>query len=1612
MMALKVNPLAQAVSTGPQYTTDNLQIDGNYQLKLVVSDGCSTDQAVLCFTVQCGCGPTANAGATSTVWTNTPAIFNSGQTSSGSNLVDGNGPSFTLDGSLSYDFDTASGLTYDWSFQEWVQILDGGNQRVWNPTTSAAGTGRQAGLTYKTDCQTTKIATGSPTIKSVCQFKGIPSAAAGSSQVGPITSADISPKPGTISSTPSGFPRKCPAYVSTEYEFATPTTQMRATVERSLINTTAITQYTQRTTQILPGDVVATTYCEIAITQIATGQTDARFNPLASFTVSSLTACKGMWTFQLEVTDGCGKATSSVDTIKVTVRCNEPPIAVLCCNNTQMWNTQFQRFQQVRLDGRGSDDPDVNGGSLTYSWSFLNSPSGFCGASGYNHQVCEEAYCTNANGFTQISTTGSPTFRQVFGGSAGVSCGPTVYPIIRDRTIAINQPCSEPNPNGVPASGGQRYCQYQAIAPTGYHVGNSAYFTPSTRGSYQIQLQVSDGCSTTTDTVFIVAECPVLSASAAAASTAGGASTYQLVKPGGASATIDLSGIADYSGDPSTLSFSWSSKGGSPSQPLPPATFSTGNAKLTTAAFSAAGVYYVQFSVTDKCQTVIAAVQPITVSCNPAPTGATMTKINGNPGVNMVLFSGTSFESVRVQASAVDNDQLTYAFSLIDAGISGVSTGSQFEFTAIANGQGNTPYNVQVTASDGCSVSAPGTIAIRAECKGPLIARATLGGGSGGSSATVVEYNPKASNPNVFPTVTVDSTQTVWPYSDVPGNTKTYFWTAAVSGGGSQSVTFSGQSSSMITIVPTIAASYTVTLSASDGCQNQSSTVAFEARCSMVAQAVASATPGTSVTWDSFKTATGGGFPQVTLDGSASTGLAGVDLSYAWNVASGNTVAATLGNTIGSLSSFTPTKGATYGFTLNVRNGPCPASAAATISITAVCNELVAVLRQGTDSQASVALDSRWDGSKFPTVELNGMGLTYRQNSGRTVGDAQSGNLRSLKYTWNVIQSPICSCYGQENGPNVVTSNSVDSARQTQRVANSNASLVITDETWTKTVSTTTIATTSTLANHHYLLPHTCLKPDCAGTYKVLLTIDDGCLTKTATATINVVCGTKPIVQIDSSASGTQTLQGTKFTRVNLVALVTGSDFSTEVLSYQWKLVTIPVGSRLKTGGSDSITNGQMPMASFVPDRAGVYAFQFSADDGCNDVVVASSSLTVRCDSTLAISSAVATNLELRWTGNYRQANATANITGITNFDNNKFTMTGRVDGKCNTLSTRWRLLARDCIDAYNVGATPPPVAASGAVCKPCALTCKWNVTSSPCPDPAVNPNYVNYRLDELAGSSTANPDCKDKIQFLPQYPGTYTLQFSVRDCCGNSKASMRVVAKCHTGLKANVGTATINSIFTCMGDGNLDWQTHALQGAPDVSNASPDPSSVAACPVVQTKPNCATMPTGCCQAAATAATPDGPCSAAELAAVSAASATAAGPTATVMGLMASSPKCGSCLVGCASQTGAGQLACVKACGPGTPATTGATTSKCCGGFQCPMCPMCAQCPQCPGYGAPSTAGAADYKLPYHNAAFTQRAGALVMANDPLAKSSALTGAAPTRPPSLLWCRMCIAAVP
>ena len=47
-------------------------------------------------------------------------------------------------------------------------------------------------------------------------------------------------------------------------------------------------------------------------------------------------------------------------------------------------------------------------------------------------------------------------------------------------------------PNQCIAGNPCQQCQYEAVSPTQYFVGNSAYFTPKKSGTYQIRLKVRE----------------------------------------------------------------------------------------------------------------------------------------------------------------------------------------------------------------------------------------------------------------------------------------------------------------------------------------------------------------------------------------------------------------------------------------------------------------------------------------------------------------------------------------------------------------------------------------------------------------------------------------------------------------------------------------------------------------------------------------------------------------------------------------------------------------------------------------------------------------------------------------------------------------------------------------------------------------------------------------------------------------------------------------------------------------------------------------------------------------------------------------------------------------
>jgi len=246
----------------------------------------------------------------------------------------------------------------------------------------------------------------------------------------------------------------------------------------------------------------------------------------------------------------------------------------------------------------------------------------------------------------------------------------------------------------------------------------------------------------------------------------------------------------------------------------------------------------------------------------------------------------------------------------------------------------------------------------------------------------------------------------------------------------------------------------------------------------------------------------------------------------------------------------------------------------------------------------------------------------------------------------------------------------------------------------------------------------------------------------------------------------------------------------------------------LKAGGYLSITNAQMPLASIVPDRAGTYQFSFKVMDGCNDPQSATMTMTVQCNSNLQIQSAQPApgTLNLDW------ANTAVG------FNNQKFKLLGSVDKtNCNVMKSRWSLISRGCSEPYPPGATKPPVpVASG--CPRCASQCNWTVTDTPCTDPTVNPGYIAHELKQ-------EPECA--ATFRPRFPGTYTLQFAVSDCCGRSQSTMRVVAKCASGVRASVDAKEIDMALQCS-----EWQARTLRGKVETVRDAGPPTSTHSCPV------------------------------------------------------------------------------------------------------------------------------------------------------------------------------------
>lgn len=382
-----------------------LEVAGDYQMRLEVDDGCSRNVTIRCFKVTCNCGPTANAGATKTIWSNNLGGNNR-------NMA-GFGNTFELDGSLSYDFDLyhtrTERLTYTWSFVEWTPANPLAYATYFQPT--CPGSPKPFPRKYGGNTRGSSYYNPPPTENQGVWFAGLDANGfqVDEATLGTVTTIvfkKLAPRVSnsvekntresrqtTVNRTqPNEYPLWVPRYnnlaqvAEAEENFMqdfwgearkpdmkdASTTSCMAWVENVVTVTESSYNYTEFVTTTTPPQAPDTLYCMIKITQTSKfdpkayltleyprqlqdpnyrgNLPDARLKNLVPYAplaadgtkgYDSFEFCRGLWKFDLTVMDRCGPQTKSVDQIMVSVRCNRPPVAIAGADTTVVFKADL-----------------------------------------------------------------------------------------------------------------------------------------------------------------------------------------------------------------------------------------------------------------------------------------------------------------------------------------------------------------------------------------------------------------------------------------------------------------------------------------------------------------------------------------------------------------------------------------------------------------------------------------------------------------------------------------------------------------------------------------------------------------------------------------------------------------------------------------------------------------------------------------------------------------------------------------------------------------------------------------------------------------------------------------------------------------------------------------------------------------------------------------------------------------------------------------------------------------------------------------------------------------------------------------------------------------------
>ncbi|HET9306133.1 MAG TPA: PKD domain-containing protein, partial [Candidatus Sulfotelmatobacter sp.] len=541
----------------------------------------------------------------------------------------------------------------------------------------------------------------------------------------------------------------------------------------------------------------------------------------------------GKYIVQLIVNNGVFDSTPSTVTITTS---NAPPVANAGPNQSVAVHTT------VQLDGSGSTD--VDGDSLTYSWSFVSVPTGSKAAFS-NPNVVNPTFFVDLSGNYVAQLIVNDGSQDSTGSTVAISTinTPPVANAGPNQTITVTGTVQLDGSGSTDVDGNPiTYSWVFLSVPAGSHatlVNPNAVnptFMADVLGMYIVQLTVNDGIVNSTPATVTISSSDVPPIA-----------NPGLAQTANVGSIVNLDGSASSDSDNQPLTYQWALI----NKPVN-STAALSQATSATPYFTAdiLGNYIVQLTVNDGF-----------LSSNPATVLVSTIYIPpvANAGADQTVTAGATVQLSGAASADTNGNPLTYSWAILSqpsGGTAVLSDATSVSPTFVANAAGM--YVVQLTVNDGTADSQPVTMKITANPQ---------------NQAPVVNGGPNQSITLPINSVTLNGTASD---DGLPNNTLTISW-SVVSGPGT--VTFSSPSTPVTQATFSLAGTYVLQLTANDSQLSTSANTTVTVNPAVNQAPVVNAGPNQNITLPANT---------VTLNGTATDdGLPNGTLNITWSVVSG-----------------------------------------------------------------------------------------------------------------------------------------------------------------------------------------------------------------------------------------------------------------------------------------------------------------------------------------------------------------------------------------------------------------------------------------------------------------------------------------------------------------------------------------------------------------------------------------------------------------------------------------------------------------------------------------------------------------------------------------------------